>query len=492
MRRWCRQVHFKGRTVFAFVMLTMIASVLVTLTIADQIIKPDEPSAPALSASAAGEGERFRLKEDELTKLNAVLELIETKYYQKVDRLELLDGAVSGMMSSLDDPYSVYMEKDAAQHFSESIEGSFTGIGAEVTLENGRIVVVSPIKGSPAERSGLLAKDVLLSVNGVKLDGLNLQDAVAKIRGPKGTKAKIVVQRAGFSEPIQLVLIRDDIDVETVYSSLRPDGTGVIEIRQFSLHTAERFKQELAKLEEQGMKGLVLDVRNNPGGVLPVVVEIAQSFLPKGTTVVQVEDRDGNREKTLSQGKSKSYPIAVLMNNGSASASEILAGALQEGAGAKLVGETSFGKGTVQVSYNKALGDGSLVKMTIAKWLTPKGNWIHENGIKPDIAVQPPDLYTVARLTLSETLKQDMLGEQVRSVQIMLHGLGYEPRREDGYYGAETTTAVKKFQSEHSLPATGLVDKLTGEAIEKAVIKWIQDEKNDTQLHEAIKAVGRK
>ncbi|WP_317618404.1 S41 family peptidase [Paenibacillus sp. PL91] len=485
-------MHFKGRTVFAFVMLTMIASVLVTLTIADQMINPDEPSKPALTSSAADEGERFRLKEDELTKINAVLELIETKYYQKVDRLELLDGAVSGMMSSLDDPYSVYMEKDVAQHFSESIEGSFTGIGAEVTLENGRIVVVSPIKGSPAERSGLLAKDVLLSVNGAKLDGLNLQDAVAKIRGPKGTKAKIQVQRAGFSEPIQLVLIRDDIDVETVYGSLRPDGTGVIEIRQFSLHTAERFKEELAKLEEQGMKGLVLDVRNNPGGVLPVVVEIAQTFLAKGETVVQVEDRNGNREKTLSKGQSKSYPIAVLMNNGSASASEILAGALQESAGAKLVGETSFGKGTVQVSYNKALGDGSLVKMTIAKWLTPKGNWIHENGIKPDIAVQPPDLYTVARLTLPETLKQDMLGEQVRSVQIMLHGLGYEPKREDGYYGSDTTMAVKKFQTEHSLPATGQVDKQTGEAIEKAVVKWIQDEKNDTQLHEAIKAVGRK
>ncbi|WP_419875537.1 S41 family peptidase [Candidatus Pristimantibacillus sp. PTI5] len=485
-------MHFKGRTVFAFVMLTMIASVLVTLTIADQMIKPDNHSAPALSAAAAEEGERFRLKEEELTKLNAVLELIETKYYQKVDRHELLDGAVSGMMSSLDDPYSVYMEKDVAQHFSESIEGSFTGIGAEVTLENGRIVVVSPIKGSPAERSGLLAKDVLLSVNGDKLDGLNLQDAVAKIRGPKGTKAKIQVQRAGFSEPIQLVLIRDDIDVETVYGSLRPDGTGIIEIRQFSLHTAERFKQELAKLEEQGMKGLVLDVRNNPGGVLPVVVEIAQTFLPKGATVVQVEDREGNREKTLSEGQSKTYPIAVLMNNGSASASEILAGALQEGAGAKLVGETSFGKGTVQVSYNKALGDGSLLKMTIAKWLTPKGNWIHENGIKPDIAVQPPGLYTVARLALAETLKQDTLGEQVRSVQIMLRGLGYDPKRDDGYFGAETAAAVKKFQSEHSLSATGQVDKQTGEALEKAVVKWIQDEKNDTQLHEAIKAVGRK
>ncbi|CAM4304451.1 S41 family peptidase [Paenibacillus alkaliterrae] len=485
-------MQFKGRTVFAFVMLTMIASVLVTLTLADQFIKPDEQSAPALTAASAEEGERFRLKENELTKLNAVLELIETKYYQKVDRSELVDGAVSGMMSSLEDPYSVYMEKEVATHFSESIEGSFTGIGAEVTLENGRVVVVSPIKGSPAERSGLLAKDVLLTVNGVKLDGLNLQEAVAKIRGPKGTKAKIQVQRAGFSEPIQLVLIRDDIDVETVYGSLRPDGVGVIEIRQFSLHTAERFKEELAKLEKQGMKGLVLDVRNNPGGVLPVVVEIAQSFMAKGTTIVQVEDRDGNREKTLSEGQSKPYPIAVIMNNGSASASEILAGALQEGAGAKLVGETSFGKGTVQVSYNKALGDGSIVKMTIAKWLTPKGNWIHVKGIKPDIEVQPPDLYTVARLSLNETLKQDMISEQVKSMQIMLHGLGYEPKREDGYFGAETAEAVKKFQSEHGLPATGQVDKQTGEALEKAVIAWIQDKRHDTQLHEAIKAVGRK
>ncbi|WP_424766678.1 S41 family peptidase [Paenibacillus sp. sgz302251] len=484
-------MHFKGRTVFAFVMLTMVASVLVTLTIADQVITPKQQAAPALLA-AAEEGERTGLKEEELTKLNAVLELIETKYYQNVDRHELIDGAVSGMMSSLDDPYSVYMEKEVAQHFSESIEGSFTGIGAEVTLENGRVVVVSPIKGSPAERSGLLAKDVLLSINGVKLDGLNLQDAVAKIRGPKGTKAKIHVQRAGFSEPIQLVLIRDDIDVETVYGSLQADGIGVIEIRQFSLHTAERFKEELARLEEQGMKGLVLDVRNNPGGVLPVVVDIAESFMAKGTTVVQVEDRHGNREKTVSKGQSKSYPIAVLMNNGSASASEILAGALQEGAGAKLIGETTFGKGTVQVSYNKALGDGSLVKMTIAKWLTPKGNWIHETGIKPDLVVHPPDLYTVARLALSETLKQDMLGEQVKSVQIMLHGLGYEPKREDGYFGTETVEAVKKFQNEHGLTATGEVNKETGERLEAAVINWIQDEKNDKQLHEAIQAASRK
>lgn len=475
-----------------FVLLTMLASVIVTLTVADQLIKPKEALTSNVAA-AAREESVYKLKSDELTKLNAVLELIETKYYEKVDRSQLLDGAVSGMMSSLGDPYSVYMEKDVAHHFSESIEGSFTGIGAEVTIENGRVVVVSPIKGSPAERSGLLAKDILISINGEKLDGLNLQEAVAKIRGPKGTKAKLTVQRSGFAEPVQLVLIRDDIDVETVYASLRPDGVGIIEIRQFSMNTAERFKEELQRLEQQGMSGLVIDVRNNPGGVLPVVVEISQLMMDEDTTVVQVEDRLGNREKTLAKGgEHKSYPIAVLTNSGSASASEILAGALQEAAGAKVVGEKTFGKGTVQVSFNKALGDGSLVKMTIAKWLTPNGNWIHLKGIEPDIEVAPPALYTAIRLSLKEPLKRDGLSEQVRSAQIMLDSLGYDPERTDGYFSEQTEAAVKSFQADHQLAATGEIDDKTAETLEQLVIKWIQNKENDIQLLEAVKAVSRK
>jgi carboxyl-terminal processing protease len=359
-------------------------------------------------------------------------------------------------------------------------------------LRDGKVTVESAIKGSPAERAGVLPNDVLLTANDEKLEGLKLNDAVAKIRGPKGTKVKLEIQRAGVSKPIHLTIIRDDVDYETVYAKLRSDGIGVIEIRQFSLNTADRFTEELAQLEKQGMKGLVIDVRGNPGGVLPVVVSIAQTFIPKGQPIVQVEDRSGNREKTLSKGGGKSYPIAVLMNNGSASASEVLAGALKEEAHAVLVGEKSFGKGTVQVSYDKVMDDGSLVKMTIAKWLTPLGNWVNEKGLEPDIKVLPPDYYTVARLSKSKTLVRDMIDEDIRSLQIMLAALGFETDRKDGYFSEVTEKSVKAFQKQAALPVTGKVDKTTAEKLEEKIVQKIQDDKNDTQLADAVSAVKEK
>ncbi len=478
-------MRLRGRSVLALIMVSAAASVLVTLLITGQLQTGGTSDQPSVAA-ASGKNS-YKLTGDELSKLNAVIELIETKYYTKVERGDVLDGAISGMMGALNDPYSVYMDEEIAKQFSESIEGSFTGIGAEVTLENGRVVVVSPIKGSPAEKSGVLAKDIVLTVNGESLDGLSLQEAVAKIRGPKGSKAKLEISRGGVSEPIHLVLVRDDIDIETVYAKMTDDKIGILEIRQFSMNTGERFKEELVKLEQQGMKGLVIDVRNNPGGVLPVVIDIAQLMMKPGDIVVQVEDRNGTRETTKAEGgELKNYPISVVTNNGSASASEILAGALQEASGSKVIGEQSFGKGTVQVSYNKALGDGSLLKMTIAKWLTPNGNWINEKGVTPDQLAAPPELYTVARIMLKDPLKKDSLSEQVRSAQIMMHGLGFDPGRNDGYFDAKTEEAVKQFQKKNGLPTTGIIDEKTNEVLEKTVIDWIQHEDNDTQLQAAV------
>lgn len=481
-------MNFKGRTVLVFIALTMASSVLVTLVLADRLVLGGNGGLASALPAAEGQG----LTRQEEDKLSAVLSLIETKYYKDVDREAVVDGAINGMISALDDPYSTYMEKETATQFTESIEGSFSGIGAEVTMEGGNIVIVSPIKDSPAERAGLMPKDILLSVNGESLSGLQLNEAVAKIRGPKGTKAKVQIRRTGVDQPISLVLVRDDIDVETVYAKLMEDGVGLIEIRQFSMNTGERFLEELESLEKQGMKGLIIDVRNNPGGVLPIVVSIAQPFIKKGEPIVMIEEKNGAREQTLSKGSGKSYPVVVLTNKGSASASEVLAGALRERADAVIVGETSYGKGTVQVSYNKVLGDGSLVKMTIAKWLTPDGNWVHEKGITPDVEVLPPDYYSAPRLSKQNVLEQDMLSEEIRSMQLMLGGLGYKVDRKDGYFSKQTEDAVKAFQSAQGLPVTGKLDKVSAEKLEQQLILFVRNENNDVQLIQAIKTLKEK
>lgn len=445
---------------------------------------------------AAGEGlatvlQTAGLQEKESKKLGTALSLIESNYYEKVDREKLIDGAVNGMMEALGDPYSNYMGKETAQRFEESIEGSFSGIGAEVSSDNGKVVVVSPIKGSPAEKAGIQAKDLILSVNGESLEGLELNAAVAKIRGPKGSKATLKVQRTGTAEPLQFVITRDDVRLETVYATMEKEHVGVIEVTQFSQNTSERFKEELTKLEKQGMKGLVIDVRNDPGGVLPVVIEMVEQFVPSGKAIVQVEDKNKRREVSTSKGSSKKYPVVVLMNKGSASASEIMAGALQQSAGAKLIGENSFGKGTVQTSFEEQLGDGSLLKITIAKWLTPDGTWIHGKGIKPDIAVAQPDYFSVAPINKSVTLQYNMNNADVKSAQTMLDGLGYKPGRKDGYFDAGTKEAVKKFQSAAKLKSTGSIDAKTAEALELALIKVIQDPVNDNQRNKGIEEIQK-
>lgn len=471
----------KKRSAILLVVLALLGGSLLTLAIVNYPSLGSQ-GGEGLLASVTGNN-----KKEDLQKIETALGLIEANYYQDVDRTKLIDGAINGMMESLGDPYSSYMGQESAAQFEESIEGSFTGIGAEVSSQDGNVVVVSPIKGSPAEKAGIRAKDVILSVNGESLQGLDLNDAVSKIRGPKGSEAKVQVQRSGSTEPMEFTIVRDDIDLETVYAEMKDDGVGVITITQFSLNTADRFKEELTKLESQNMKGLVIDVRNNPGGVLSVVIDIAEQFVPSGEVIVQVEDKNGTRDKNESKGSAKDYPVSVLMNKGSASASEILAGALQQSAGATLLGEHSFGKGTVQTSFDRQLGDGSLVKITIAKWLTPDGDWIHEKGIEPDINVSQPDYFSVAPINKDNLpLKYDTNSTDVKNAQTMLEGLGFKTDRKDGYYDDKTQAAVKEFQTSGGISATGTIDEETAGALEAALIERIADPAYDTQLKKAI------
>ncbi len=247
----------------------------------------------------------------DINKISTAYGLIQNNFLNTVDREKVVNGAINGMLASLEDPYTVYMDQNEAKQFDDSsINSSFEGIGAEVAnSDDGKVVIVSPIKGSPAEKAGLQAGDVIVSVNGEKLDGINLNQAVMKIRGTKGTQANLEIARKGTDKPLQINIVRGTVDLETVHAEMLPDNIGKIEISQFSMNTAAKFKDELKALEAKGMKGLVIDVRNDPGGLLTSVRDIAEQFIPAGKTVLNVEDRQGRKEPTVSRSKEKSAKL---------------------------------------------------------------------------------------------------------------------------------------------------------------------------------------
>ena len=263
---------------------------------------------------------------EELEKVNLAYDLIVNRYVEQVDSEKLIEGAIQGMLTVLDDPYSVYMDKETAKQFSQALDSSFEGIGAEVGMEDGKIVIVSPFKNSPAEKAGLKPKDEILKVDGVSVEGLDLNKATLKIRGKKGTKVSLEIGRKGLKEPLTIDVTRDEIPLETVHAAVKKqDGEkiGYIEITSFSEETAKDFKKELRTLEKQGIEGLIIDVRGNPGGYLLSVEEILKEFVLKDKPFVQIEMRNGEKERHFSNlTNKKEYPVVVLINKGSASASE--------------------------------------------------------------------------------------------------------------------------------------------------------------------------
>jgi len=480
-------VRFRGRTVAALIALTAVAACVATYAVLELPGWRAALSNSATDANAPGGSEG--LTREELDKINKAVSLIERRYHGEADREKLLDGAIDGMVGSLEDPYSVYMPASEADKYNDALQGAFTGIGAELRTENGEVVVEAPIRGTPAERAGLRPGDVLLSVNGESLNGLTLSEAISMIRGPKGTKAKLKVRREGLADPLDLELVRDRIDPETVRSDVGTDGVGVLTIHQFTEETSEEVAEALAPMVSRGLKALIVDVRDNPGGNLQAVVEVADQLLPKGKPIVQFEYRDGERKTDKAENGAKiglDVPMVVLMNKGSASAAEILAGALKQSAGAVLVGEKTYGKGMVQVPFNGELGDRSMIKLTVYKWLLPDGTWIDGSGIEPDVSVAQPDYFLAWRLPRDVVLKYDSTGEDVGNLQSILEGVGYPADRKDGYFSEGTKKAVERFQRAESLPATGEVDAKTAERLEeKLFYDSIQNPDNDAQWQKA-------
>ena len=423
---------------------------------------------------------------NEFSKLYTAYDTLKNSYFEDVEQEDLINGAINGMVQALDDPYSDYMDTKEAKNFHESISSSFEGIGAEIQELDGFIQIVSPIKESPAEKAGLKPNDKVISVDGKSIQGMSATEAVLLIRGEKGSTVTLSIERPGMAEPMDVSIVRDTIPIETVYGEMieGEEGIAKVQLTSFSENTTKELINTLNELESQGMKGLVLDLRQNPGGLLDQAIAIASLFLPDNEMILQIEDREGNRQeiKSSSSHSNPEVPLVVIVDKGSASASEILAGAFKESGNITLVGEKTFGKGTVQRAQD--FKDGSNLKFTTEKWLTPKGNWIHKKGITPDVEVALPDYASLTLINPESELKLSTSSTEVQTAQKMLKVIGFDPGREDGFFDEKTEQAVKDFQVKEKMDANGI---LTGESttrLMQSLRELVQN--NDTQLQKAV------
>ena len=315
-----------------------------------------------------------------------VWQKLEDKFYGELDYQEMIYGAISGMVESLGDPYTVFFDPEETKIFEEDVKGVFEGVGMEIGVRDGELTVIAPLEGTPAQKAGLRAGDKIVKVDGTSTADLTTDEAVKLIRGPKGTEVCLTIYREDWQENKEIKIIRDVVEIPSLDWQMKGDDIAYIRLYQFSASASYDFRSISREILVSPAKKIILDLRNNPGGYLEVAVDIAGWFLEKGEVVV-IEDFGTIKEDYKADGPAKfvSYPVIVLINQGSASASEILAGALRDNRGVEIIGEKSFGKGTVQVLEN--LEEGSL-KITVADWLTPNGEIINEKGIEPDLEIE--------------------------------------------------------------------------------------------------------
>ncbi len=318
-----------------------------------------------------------------------VWDLVQTSYYnQPVDQDLLAEGAINGMLAALEDENTRYLSPTDEAAARQDMAGELQGIGAEVTNENGRIVIVSPIAASPAEAAGLQPGDVILSADGFDLSGMDAFEAASIVRGPAGTAVTLLIERAG--EQFEVEVVRDVIRIASATGEMLADNIAYVRLNRFGDQTAPELETVLNELMPQSPSGLILDLRRNPGGALDTALDVADQFLPQ--TLVMTERFGDGFEREFSvtdDGLAQSIPMVVLIDEGSASASEVLAGAIHDLDRGTLIGQTSFGKGTVQTWHGLSNQGG--VRITVARWLTPDGQWVHGDGLNPDIFIPLPE-----------------------------------------------------------------------------------------------------
>jgi carboxyl-terminal processing protease len=348
---------------------------------------------------------------DKLKVFTEVLTLVRNNYVEPVGSKELIYGAIRGLLETLD-PHSSFMPPEVYKEMQIETQGSFGGLGIEITVRDRQLTVVAPIEGTPADRAGLQAGDRILRIDGQPTKDMTLMEAVRKLRGPKGTQVNITILREGH-EPFDLTITREIIEVHSVRAFDLGEGIGYIRVASFQERTVRDLEEAIHDLQKKGMGGLILDLRNNPGGLLNQAVQVADLFLEKGKLIVYTEGRARNQNLRFVDERETPYhfPMVILINSGSASASEIVAGALQSHKRAVVVGTNTFGKGSVQTVI--PLNDGSGLRLTTAKYFTPDKRSIHGTGIAPDIVVEPPKPTPTAAKPPSPPDRRDKpIGEQ--------------------------------------------------------------------------------
>lgn len=445
--------------------------------------------------AASSDTESLDQKTDQLKEF---MQFVKDNYKDTIDYDQLVDGAYEGIINSLGDPYSVYYAtEEEGDNFVESVSGEFSGIGVSVENFNGQCRVVAPIPGTPAEKSGIKTGDIITKIDNVDITSKTLDEAVSLMRGNAGTKVSLVINRDGH--PLTFTLTRELIKTTSVNYKILDAKIGYIQITSFDNDTNIEFQKALAALVSQGMTSLILDVRNNPGGYISTASEVADQLMPKGP--IAFFEQKGKIVETINAlGDAKiQVPMVLLINEGSASASEILAGALKDSKTAALVGTTTFGKGVAQQVVT--LSDQKSMKLSMYYFLTPNKTRIDHVGITPDYTVQNTSNVNVEELTkqylgfapMDEKVKPKAgdIGLNVYGAQQRLLLLGY-PLKVTGTMDQTTVDAVKKFQKENKLYRSGILDYTTMRTIDNEAVAYVTGVKNtkDLQLEKAIELLN--
>lgn len=465
---------------FSFIMI-LLSSIIITAAI----------TAFAILFGNNGEQQTVQApKRSEFLKLYEVYDKLNKDYYKDVDSKKLIDSAIKGMMTGLDDPYSEYMTGEETTEFNESMTGDFQGIGAEMGQDNGKVIITSPIKGSPAEKAGIKPNDVVIAIDDKTTEGLSSAEVVKKIRGKKGTKVTLTIKRSDQS-PFDVAITRDIIHLNSVESKMLKNNVALITVTKFQEGTADEFHKALSDMSDKGMKKLVLDFRNNPGGYLNEAEKMVEEFLDKGDVLYYTERHNEEpkpyKAKTEPNNKLNDIPTVIILNEGSASASEVFSEALRENNKARIVGTKSFGKGIVQNVI--PFKDDSIIKFTEMKWLTPSKNWIQKKGVTPDIEAKLPEYADIHILNPDEVLSNGEKGDNVKSLEIGLKALGYNPGKIDNIFDDNTEQSVVEFQIDNDLEMTGTMHDKATTLFNELLRKKLSN--NDTQLSVALKELQK-